>query len=358
MWTTSEKPALLRTGLHLLVWILLIIFPFFLSQGESSPADYHRLIKYTLVPMVFYAIIFYLNYLLLIDTLLFRKRAWLFLLINLALITCFTWLHFEIKELINLLRDLSPPPPGSPPLPGKNKPPVQLFIYKDLISMGIPIIIAFALKINEKWSSTEAEKQEREKDILNTELQNLKYQLQPHFFFNSLNNIYALIERSPSLAQETVHSLAKLMRYLLYDTDTPRVSLSDEIGFMRQYVELMKLRLSDKAKVEADFPEVSGTYEVPPLLFISLIENAFKHGISATQNSELSFRLEVIGPMIRFSAENTNFPKSEKDKSGSGIGLINLRKRLGLIYPDRHYFHSRVEGSRYFVVLEINTSAA
>jgi LytS/YehU family sensor histidine kinase len=221
--------------------------------------------------------------------------------------------------------------------------------------MIIPIIIAYALATSDKWRKTEAEKKEREKNNLNSELQHLKYQLQPHFFFNSLNTIYALIERSPEMAQETVHSLAKLMRYMLYETESGKVNLSEDIAFMKQYIELMKLRLSDKTKINVNFPCPGQHYEIAPLLFISLIENAFKHGISATQPSELLFSLKVDEGRIRFFAENTNFPKTEKDKSGSGIGIVNLKKRLELAYPGRHTFQTKVEGNLFSVLLEIDT---
>lgn len=355
MLANIKNQALLRTSVHILIWVLLLLFPFFLSQGDSVGVNYNRLIKFTLAPLLFYAVIFYTNYFLLIETFLFNKRALLFIFFNICLIAFFTWLHFEIIDFMNMVSEVKPAPDNSV---RKNGPPVQFFVYKDVVSMIIPVIIAFSVKTNEKWVKTESEKKERETNILNSELQHLKYQLQPHFFFNSLNTIYALIERSPTLAQETVHSLGKLMRYMLYETDNGKVNLNEEIDFMKQYIELMKLRLSDKTKVHVNFPALAEFYEITPLLFISLIENAFKHGISATQSSEIFFNLSVNGSTIRFFAENTNFPKTEKDKSGSGIGLINLRKRLDLTYPGQYTFHSNVEGNLYSVVLELNNVKA
>ena len=356
MLSSTKHQPLLKILLHIFTWIVLLMFPFFLSQGESSAINYSRLIKYTWIPLFFYAVIFYTNYLLLIERFLFRKKTALFILVNICLIVCFTWLHFEIKDLLNMVIEIKPAPTPGVPLPAK--PPIRLFVYKDIISMIIPIIIAFAVKTSEKWSKTETEKKEREKDILDSELQHLKYQLQPHFFFNSLNTIYALIERSPAVAQETVHKLAKLMRYMLYETESGKVNVNEDIEFMKQYIELMKLRLSDKTKVNVTFQAGTENYEITPLLFISLIENAFKHGISATQTSEIFFSLNVTGNTIRFFAENTNFPKNEKDISGSGIGLVNLKKRLELTYPAKYNFHTKVEGKLFSVLLEINTGKA
>lgn len=352
MFLIHKNQVLLKVLLHFSTWLLLLVFPVFLSMGDGASVNYNRIIKFTLVPMFFYVIIFYSNYLSLIDCFLFKKKFLFFTLINISMILLFTWLHVEIKDLLNMVSEVKPLPGGS--APPKTGLPVQLFIYKDIISMIIPVIISFALRSNEKWAKTEAEKKDREKDILDSELQHLRYQLQPHFFFNSLNTIYALIERSPSSAQETVHSLARLMRYLLYETDKEKVNLCDEIDFMKQYIELMKLRLSDKTKVNASFPAIAENYRITPLLFISLIENAFKHGISATQQSELFFSLSVSENTVRFFAENTSFPKTENDKSGSGIGLINLKKRLELSYPGSYSFHTKTEGGSYSVLLEIN----
>ncbi len=344
-----------RSLIHVLVWILLLLLPFLLSHSDTDSIDYVKMIRITWVPMFFYAVIFYLNYLLLIDRFLFKRRQFVFIGINLLLILFFIWIHFEIRDFLNMISEIKPE--NMPPKHGggpKHGPPMQLFIYRDVISMIIPAIIAFAIKTTEKWSKTEAEQKEREKEILNSELQHLKYQLQPHFFFNSLNTIYALIERSPSLAQETVHSLAKLMRYMLYETESGKTYLNEEIDFMKQYIDLMKLRISDKTSVETDLPAVTQKIEITPFLFISLIENAFKHGVSATQPSEIKFSLNLEKNKISFLAANTNFPKNEKDKSGSGIGLNNLKKRLELSYPGKYHFETRSENTLYSVRLEIN----
>ncbi len=298
--------------------------------------------------MFFYAVIFYLNYFVLIDKALFKQKIFFFIAVNLIFILVFTWIHVEVKDFLNSIYEVK-----SVDGLKRNPQPTRLFVYKDIIAMMIPIIISFAVKTTEKWSKAEKEKKENEKEILKSELQHLKYQLQPHFFFNSLNTIYALIERSPTLAQQTVHDLSKLMRYLLYDTEVGKAKLSDEIEFMKQYINLMKLRTSDKTIVKANFPVVSDQYFITPLLFISLIENAFKHGISSTQNSEIMFNLVVEGKKVSFFAENKNFPKNDNDKSGSGIGMNNLKKQLDISYPNKHTFKTNVEDGLFKVILEV-----
>jgi hypothetical protein len=337
--------TLYKTAIHILIWLLLLLFPFLLSHTDNF--DFYRLLKFTWIPMCWYAIIFYLNFFYLIEHFLFRKKNTWFVMSNLAVIILFTWLNFEVREMLNMII--------KQPINRPDLPPKSYFIYKDFIALIIPVIVSFAVKTAEKWANTENERKEREKEILNSELQHLKYQLQPHFFFNSLNTVYALIERSPSLAQETVHNLSKLMRYLLYETDTGYVSLNQEINFMTQYINLMKLRISDKTVVKTSFPASAEGYTIAPLLFISLIENAFKHGISATQPSEISFVLQLQqNNTITFVAQNVNFPKNIQDKSGSGIGLANLRKRLELSYPGKYEFNTRIEGLQFTATLEIH----
>lgn len=345
---TPKNKVVLKLITHILVWVFLLLFPYLLTNSESL--DLMRMIKFTWVPILFYALIFYLNYLYLIENYLFRKKTLSYILINLALILALIWLHLEIREFLNMISETK-----LNKLAGKHKLSIQLFIYKDLLSMLIPVIASIAAKTTEKWSRSESEKQDREKALLNSELQHLRYQLQPHFFFNSLNTIYALIENSPKTAQETVHSLSKLMRYMLYDADKGKVSLSEEIGFMTQYINVMRLRVSGKTQVRTDFLPPPPELRITPLLFISLIENAFKHGVSATQPSDISFHLAYDKNTIHFTAVNTNFPKTDKDKSGSGIGLINLKKRLELSYPKKHIFETKTESGLFIALLEINT---
>lgn len=350
MWLQYRNSIPLKITLHCLVWVLLLLFPYLLSSNASI--DFFRVLKYTWVPMVFYAIIFYSNYVYFVEKFLFSKKTLRFIGINLFLIFFFTLLNYYIREFLNNISEIKTDfatRKYAPPTP-------QYFIYKDFISFFIPMIFSIAAKTIENWSRIETERNERETEMLNWELQHLKYQLQPHFFFNSLNTIYALIERTPHQAQETVHSLSKLMRYLLYDTDSKKTKLKDEVTFMTEYINLMKLRISDKTNVRVIFPEVNDQFQIAPLLFISLIENAFKHGISATYPSELFFGMSLNDGTLRFNVENTNFPKTEKDKSGSGIGLANLKKRLELLYPNRYKMHERVDGQMFRVVLEIETN--
>jgi LytS/YehU family sensor histidine kinase len=206
----------------------------------------------------------------------------------------------------------------------------------------LPAVMSVAIKITQRLFKAETQRKEAENKNLESELLHLKYQLQPHFFFNSLNNIYSLVSISPEKAQEAIHNLSKLMRYLLYETGVENVKLSSELVFLKQYIQLMELRLTDKTKVTVQIPEVQESYQVAPLLFLPLIENAYKHSISATHPSFIHFEITITDNTLCFLAENSNFPKTDLDKSGSGIGLENLKKRLNLLYPQQHQFKTAI----------------
>ena len=181
--------------------------------------------------------------------------------------------------------------------------------------------------------------------------------MNPHFLFNTLNNIYSLIAFSPERAQEAVHDLSRLLRYVLYDSSQPQVLLEKELDFIRNYVELMRIRLPEHVELKTEIAATKPDALIAPLLFISLIENAFKHGVSNSKPSFIDLDIHQKGDMVVCHLKNSYFPKdAEQDKSGSGIGIKNLRKRLELIYPNRHIFSYGVEGDNYYSMLELQIS--
>ena len=215
---------------------------------------------------------------------------------------------------------------------------------------------AIALLSMKRLYLNEQERKEAEQKKVEAELKNLKNQLNPHFLFNTLNNIYALIAISQDKSQEAVMELSKMLRYVLYDADTDTVPISKEVEFISNYVKLMKLRLSSKVDVQVDMQvDRNPSFPIAPLLFISMIENAFKHGVSSQQNSFIHFSILLTEDNdIVCNLRNSYFPKDEnQDKSGSGIGVENTKKRLELIYPGRHSYTYSVEGDTYVSNLTI-----
>jgi LytS/YehU family sensor histidine kinase len=204
---------------------------------------------------------------------------------------------------------------------------------------------------------SEEKRKEEQRARTEAELKNLKSQLNPHFLFNTLNNIYALIAISQEKSQEAVMDLSKMLRYVLYESEAKELPINKEINFIENYVKLMKLRLSNKVevKIHTDVTQ-NPNINIAPLLFITFIENAFKHGVSTQGKSFINFSIVTTSPTtIECRLENSYFPKSEEhDKSGSGIGMENLKRRLELIYPDRHNLSYGVEENVYKSLLTIN----
>lgn len=214
--------------------------------------------------------------------------------------------------------------------------------------------LSIALKFSMRWAKIEKMKEKIISEQRDMELRNLKNQLNPHFLFNTLNNIYALIEIDKDKAQQTVHELSKLLRYTLYENNEKEVTLDKELNFMRSYIELMKLRFGSNVKLTVDIPEDNVNHlKIAPLMFISMVENAFKHGVSSTKPSEINIKMTVDGNRVCCHVENSHFPKPETDKSGSGIGLSNLSRQLSLLYEGRHSFQSGVVGDKYVSDLQI-----
>jgi two-component sensor histidine kinase len=199
-----------------------------------------------------------------------------------------------------------------------------------LFGFNIAIKLVFQSFIDEE------KMKELEKEKLSTELQYLKYQINPHFFMNTLNNIHALVDIDQEKAKSSIIELSKLMRYILYEANNTMISLSKELQFIDNYVTLMKLRFTDKVQIDIDVPPLVPEVQVPPLLFITFLENAFKHGVSYQQESFIKLKLQIDEPnnKIIFFCSNRNLQKVED--SHHGIGLENVNKRLKLIYESNY----------------------
>jgi len=356
-----KKTNLIKGSVHVLAWIVLLFFQYLQFPDES--VSFTRMIASFWIPLAQFAVIFYLNYYIFIKKILFRNRLFSFIILNCLIIASFIFINFELRDFFfkpDMQQFMSPENisdlhPDGFHGPGRMMgPPGKLFMFRDLVTFFVSIVFAIAVRATESLLKTEAEKREIENKNLEAELQHLRYQIQPHFFFNSLNNIYSLVDNSPEKAQEAIHSLSKLMRYLLYDTGNNKVDLAKEILFLEKYIKLMEIRQTDKTRTTFSFPGVTeGRYFIEPLLFIPLIENAYKHCVSATQQTDISFHMNIDRNNLTFYIENTNVPKTGSDKSGSGIGLENLKKRLELLYPDRHLFKYGIRENIFWVRLNI-----
>ncbi len=348
--------------LHATGWIILFILPQLLITGGSFESLRTPLIIFfnTLV----FGLIFYVNYLWLIPRLYNKKKHLIYwpsvLVLVIAMHLCSNflfpkffpmpsnWTRQQEREIVER-RDRE----------RRHSFPARYFTYNYFITAFLVTGFAIALRSSEETTRKEREIKELEKEKLDSELALLKNQVSPHFFFNTLNNIYSLIEINQKDAQEAVLSLSKMMRYLLYESEQGNTKLSHEIEFMRGYIDLMKLRMSSRVKLNVEFPAEYEDKDMPPLLFISFIENAFKHGVSYQGNSFIDIVLKCDKNQISFFTRNSiSMINGEAPQADSGIGLENVRKRLALLYPGKHELRIEINESVYKVDLRIDTTSA
>lgn len=325
---------------HFIGWGIVFGFPLFFINRHGDSIGWMAYLRHCAVPFSF-LIVFYLNYFLLIPRYLFGERVKEYFLINVVLLAAMSLgLHFwqEYYALSFLSSEKKPKFPG---------PPGWVFFVRDIFSMVLTIGLSAAIRITARWGETEAARREAERVRTEAELKNLRNQLNPHFLLNTLNNIYALITFDTDKAQLAVQELSRLLHHVLYDNQQTYVSLGKEMDFIRNYIELMRIRLTPNVTVETHI-EISpdSRTQIAPLIFISLIENAFKHGISPTSPSFIHISFSETATEVCCEIRNSYHPKNETDKSGSGIGLEQVSKRLELLYPNRHEWRRGVSDDK------------
>jgi len=269
--------------------------------------------------------------------------------------------HFADNEA-HEFGERPPLPPDMENLPDKrhgNKPhhPPLMFGEHDLVAL-IVLILMLGMNLGVKLYFKQREDREKlsqlAKQNLEQQLEYLKYQINPHFFMNTLNNIHALVDIDPEKAKTTILELSKLMRFVLYEGNKPRVPLDREIAFVQNYITLMKIRYTDKVRITFLTPDTLPSKEVPPLIFITFVENAFKHGVTYQQESfiQVEFRMEQ-SDQLTFICRNSRIEREENSGKEGGVGLTNVRQRLELIYGNRFTLDIKDDNNQYLVNLTI-----
>lgn len=316
---------------HTLIWSLIILVPA-LSLMIANGSNWQYAI-FWMIPVSGWMTMFYINYYLLIPRVLFRHHPWPFVGWNL-LIGMGVIIYIEIFGAVAV----------------GEVPAVAFTLYYLIGILAYFMLFMFLILAAISIRSLQRNKQlEQERNMLNAEqaameLSRLKSQLNPHFLFNSLNNISALSAIDPEAAQQAIHTLSSMLRYVLYDTAASLVSLRSEIAFIRNYIDLMSLRYTDLLKLDLQgADDLDPAAKVPPMLFISLIENAFKYGASSTHPSSISIMLSMQGD-DKMSMRITNTllipgisaPAEKVRPEKHGVGQKNLRRRLEILFPGRH----------------------
>ena len=254
-----------------------------------------------------------------------------------------------------MMRNISPPrghhPPHHPPLVFGQGDVVGFVLLFFMFGMNLGVKLYFKNEHDRK------EMEELEKESLEHQLEYLKYQINPHFFMNTLNNIHALVDIDPEKAKSSIVVLSKMMRYVLYEGNNRLIPIQREITFINNYISLMRMRYTDKVRISIDMPQGTDLGMVPPLLLITFVENAFKHGVSYQQESFIDLKL-TVGDQICFHCKNSRKTAHSQSLPSleSGVGLANVRRRLDLLYKNQYMLNIRKDDDTYEVELKIPIS--
>jgi two-component sensor histidine kinase len=320
--------------IHIICWGIVIFFPIFFTEHSGDLIDdLGHYIRNTGVQISF-LFAFYINYSFLISRYFFKDKKKLYFLLNVLVVALSFLLMLLWREVFS---DIFP----DTGFRWHPHPPKWPMFFQYILSLILFVGLSLAIRMSERWQAAETARRDAEKSRAEAELKNLRNQLNPHFLLNTLNNIYALIAFDANKAQSVVEELSKLLRHVLYENQEDFVPLHKEAEFMRNYIELMRIRVTNNVDITTQIDiSPDDTTPIAPLIFISLIENAFKHGISPSEPSYIKIRLTEENGDITCDIQNSNFPKKRNDKSGSGIGLEQVSKRLELMYPG-HYTWER-----------------
>lgn len=350
----SKTPNLknIESIVYLVIWLGVFSVPFFQNR-QSEIVDWEKVIE-EWIRMASFLLIFLINVYFLIPKLLFKKKYLPYIGFTLLSILLVIGVSISFRLFLTPQQPLAMPPmdlgPGMPPMelgskmpaPMGFRPPTHtvqksiLMIFIDNFIIAVLVVGAgTTIKLMSQWLHEEGRRKDVEKEQLKTELAFLRHQLSPHFFMNTLNNIHALVDINTEIAKDAIIRLSTLMRYLLYETAHGQTSLKKEIGFIESYITLMELRFSKKVVISLEVPQNIPDIQIPPMLFISFLENAFKHGVSYQQDSFVKFKLEVKDNQLNCSIKNSKYKtKEDNEQSYSGIGLANIKKSLALLFNE------------------------
>ncbi len=318
---------------YFLIWTFVFSVPYF-SERSSVNINWNEVIK-NWAHLFGYLILFLFNVYILVPRLLLKKRYVHYFVSISVLILVIVAINILLPELshqprseTNAANGLMPPALNAP----MQKPPIMAFADNFIICILL-VGAGTTIKLMSKWLSEEKLRKDAEKEQLKTNLALLKHQVSPHFFMNTLNNIHTLIEMDTEKAQDAVERLSTLMRYLLYDSAQNTIELKKEIEFIYSFISLMQLRHSDEVEVTVLIPEQIPDIKIPPMLFISLLENAFKHGVSYPKKSYIYFEIQIHEKTLNCIIKNSKHKTiANQFDEYAGIGLENIKKSLNLLY--------------------------
>lgn len=330
--------------LHFSFWCVYLSFFFYQITSRVRELEWNEAILRSATHVAFNMVVAYINYFLFLPRFLENKKLGRYLVeFSLA----FTVLMFIRVHLQRYLVD------------GYTY-QVEYF-YRSMYIVQITattlfvVIFVGLLRFAKDWFDLENKKKEMENEKLTAELNFLKAQINPHFLFNTLNNLYYLAYTKSENTTEVIAKLSQMMRYMIYESNHPKVLLSREIEYMQNYISLERLRLNNQIPIQFDIEGNTEAVKIAPLILITFLENAFKHGVNGNSpGAWVKLSLQLNGKECVFTVENSKVQSVNSDPGRSGIGLQNVKRRLELSYPDHHELDVTDTADQYKVQLKLN----
>jgi len=309
---------------HIISWLLLIAFFVVLVINQTKLAVNDLLVLFLLYPLINISL-FYLNFLVLIPRFLDKKRYWLYIITASAAVIIYGFGKYGVALIFKqyVLMRMKGHVVG-----------FGSYFLSTVFTSLIFIFLSTVLKFTIDWFLNERVQRDLENQRLSAELAFLKSQINPHFLFNSLNSIYSLAYQRSETTPEAILKLSEIMRYMLYECNDNKVDLSKELQYLKNYIDLQKIRFADKAYIDFKIKGEIDQQQIAPLLLIAFIENAFKHGVANNPLTPIHLSIEVNGNHLQFFIQNKKH-NNNRDPEG-GIGLNNVNRRLNLLYPGKY----------------------
>lgn len=346
-WLEKHSDDLVEVIVHVVAWGLYLTF-ILLSYLRQSDSEMYRAI-YILGILATDLPLFYFYYLRAIPNYLNRgKRSWYFVAFTIPLILLYPFFRLAFDQILIYFfpNDLSP---------FANQLSQQFWVVYWVRVLGalFVLIMSGVGKFTFDWFKNIKIRRELEHQNLISEISFLKSQINPHFLFNTLNNIHTLAYKGAKTAPDAIMKLSELMRYMIYESDIPFVPLEKEVRYLNNYIDLQKLRLKSPEIISFSIQGDLKRYQIAPLLFIPLVENAFKHSGVLKEPDSIQLKL-IVKESICFEVKNPIAKQNQQRDDQGGIGIENIKRRLELIYPGRYTFNTIETSSAYIVEIELN----
>ena len=336
-----QTDKIVRIAIHIFFWFCAWFF-FFFYYKRYSEVNIYTFVASLINLAAAIATVYTFNYYLIPKLLLKSKRKKFFAFAFVAIV-----MFFYIQLLLTLFLVVKLL------YAGQRIFPEMIDVMMLFFNMFFVVFIAISIKFYKRWSEKDYHEQKVQQAKVEAELQMLKTQINPHFLFNTLNSIYVLAMKKSEETANTVMKLSDILDYILYRTDVPRIALSNEIRIIENYIELEKIRFTDRVTINFTTVYKSKDIQIPPMLIIPFVENAFKHGVTKSmEKSWIKISIEENEQMLDIVVSNSENQNAIKSTAG-GIGLVNVKKRLDLLFNNKYQLDISEKNNRYDVFLSI-----